>query len=267
MFPVLDLFGKEIPMYALFSVIGLLISGFVFCRLIDRQGLDYTDAILFLLVIAAGMYIGGPILFFITNAKHWGLFLKVSSLKQFISLLSILFSGSVFYGGLICAFIFGLIYIKIVKLPRDIYMDTAALFAPLFHGFARIGCFFAGCCYGVESSFGFAAHGNTISDIGEVTRFPVQLLESFCNFMIAAIIFFVLKNGYLKGKVFYLYLALYAVIRFLDEFLRGDEIRGFIFGLSTSQFISIWIEAFALTMLIIIPLIKKKKAKEMIPEP
>jgi phosphatidylglycerol:prolipoprotein diacylglycerol transferase len=50
-------------------------------------------------------------------------------------------------------------------------------------------------------------------------------------------------------------------VRFFDEFLRGDEIRGFIFGLSTSQFISIFVEIFALGMLLIIPRINKKKAE------
>lgn len=259
MFPIFHLFGKEIPMYAFMAVVGLLTAGFIFCRRISKSGLDDNEAILFLFVLALGMYIGGPILFAVTNAKYWYLFTKVQTLKEFWTVFSFIFSGSVFYGGLICAFIFGLIYIKIRKLPRDIYMDNAAMFAPLFHGFARIGCFLAGCCYGVESNFGFSAKGNTISDIGEVTRFPVQLLESLCNFIIAAIIFLLLKKGILRGKVFYLYLAIYAVVRFFDEFLRGDKIRGFIFGFSTSQFISIFVEIFALTLLFIIPLIKKKK--------
>ena len=61
----------------------------------------------------------------------------------------------------------------------------------------------------------------------------------------------------LRGKVFYLYLAVYAFVRFFDEFLRGDALRGFIFGLSTSQFISIFIEVFALAMLLL-PIIKRK---------
>lgn len=34
------------------------------------------------------------------------------------------------------------------------------------------------------------------------------------------------------------YLVLYAVIRFFLEFLRGDEVRGIWFGLSTNQYIS-----------------------------
>ena len=130
-------------------------------------------------------------------------------------------------------------------------MDSAALFAPVFHIFGRLGCFFGGCCYGVECKFGFAAHGNTITDIGEVTRFPVQLLESFCNLCIAIIILSVLKKQKLSGRVFYLYLIMYATVRFFDEFLRGDEVRGFVFGVSTSQFISVIVFLYALAVLIL----------------
>ena len=35
------------------------------------------------------------------------------------------------------------------------------------------------------------------------------------------------------------YIFLYAPVRFMLEFLRGDTIRGFLFGLSTSQWISL----------------------------
>ena len=260
MFPYFILFGKVISMYALMAIIGLLAGGFIFCKRIDSKGLDYTETIFFIMVLALGMYLGGPIIYGITNIKYWHIFLKVKTFKEFITVFSAIFSGSVFYGGLIGAFILGMIYLKLRKLPREVYMDNAALFAPIFHGFARIGCFFGGCCYGIESSFGFAAHGNTVSNIGEVTRFPVQLLEAACNFAIAAIIFVILKKGLLQGKVFYVYLSIYAFVRFFDEFLRGDELRGFIFGLSTSQFISIFVEIFALIMLFL-PLLKNKTSE------
>ena len=38
-----------------------------------------------------------------------------------------------------------------------------------------------------------------------------------------------------------LYLVLYSIGRFILEFFRGDESRGFIMGLSTSQFIAIFL--------------------------
>jgi phosphatidylglycerol:prolipoprotein diacylglycerol transferase len=232
------------------AILGLLVAGFVFCRGVAKARPEDNEAVFVLLSIAFGMYAGGHVLFFITQAKHWHLLAEAESAEKFFETLTLLSGGSVFYGGLIAAFAFGVLYLKLRKIPLEAYMDNAALFAPLFHGFARVGCFLSGCCYGVECELGFADSAGTV-------RFPVQLLEAACNLLIAAAIYFVLKKGLLRGKVFYLYLALYALLRFFDEFLRGDEIRGFILGLSTSQFISIFIEAFALVMLLS-PIIKRK---------
>ena len=253
MHPYFTIFGIQVSAYALMAMVGLLVAGFIFARRISEELPEDKDSTFLLFVIAFGMYAGGHVLFFITQAKHWHLLFEAESFEKFKEVLTSLAGGSVFYGGLIGAFLLGVLYLKIRRLPSAVYMDSAALFAPVFHGFARIGCFLSGCCYGIESSFGLT-YGGTV-------RFPVQLLESLCNFIIAAVIFAVLKKGLLRGRVFYLYLAIYAFVRFFDEFLRGDEIRGFIFGLSTSQFISIFIEAFALIMLLL-PLIKNKLKKE-----
>ena len=51
---------------------------------------------------------------------------------------------------------------------------------------------------------------------------------------------------------------MYPVVRFTLEFFRGDEIRGFLFGLSTSQNISILLFAFAV-IFTIVDLNKKRK--------
>ena len=79
--------------------------------------------------------------------------------------------------------------------------------------------------------------------IFEFTRIPVQLLES-----IAEILLFVLlliaerkKQG---ADLLGIYLLAYAVLRFADEFLRGDGIRGIYFGISTAQWISLAIIAY-----------------------
>ena len=253
MYPVISIFGTELPTYSLMAIIGLLVAGFIFCRRIAEERPDDNESFFLLLTIAFGMYAGGHVLFFITNAQKWHLLAETENISDFFAKLSELSSGSVFYGGLIGAFSLGILYLKLRGVPREVYMDSAALFAPVFHGIARIGCFLSGCCYGVESALGFA-------DVHGTVRFPVQLLESLLNFAIAAVIYAVLKKGLLKGKLLYLYLAMYAFVRFFDEFLRGDEIRGFILGLSTSQFISIFVEIFALTMLLL-PLIKKRKAE------
>lgn len=108
---------------------------------------------------------------------------------------------------------------------------------PLFHAFGRIGCFFAGCCWGVECEGGLAFPLSIAAPNG-VPLFPVQLLEAGCN----ALLFFFLHKaaGWLRENwlLLPLYLACYGTVRFLLEFLRGDPSRG-IWLLSTSQWLAL----------------------------
>ena len=259
MLPTFTLFGKTFGMFGIMAMAGMLTAGFVLCYRIKKAGYDYNDTILYILCLGGGMVVGGSILNAIVNIR---LLFYINSSSEIFKVILTMFSGIVFYGGLFGAIAAGLIYIKFAKLPKTLYLDNSALFAPLFHGFARIGCFFGGCCYGIESKFGFsAAHvENKLTTIGDATRFPVQLLEAGCNFILAAVIFVLLQKGLLKGKMLYFYLLCYSVIRFFDEFLRGDDYdRGFVGPFSTSQFISLFVFSFAVFMLFIYPRIKAKK--------
>lgn len=251
MLPIIEFLGREISMYAVFATVGILVSGFAFCRYVDKKGYDDNDAIVFMLIVAAGVLLGGHILYTLTNLDKLYMLTEVKSFKEFLTTLSLVSGGSVFYGGLMGGILAGGIFIKLKRLPRDIYLDGCALLAPLFHGFARIGCFFAGCCYGIESEFGFAAQNNELTGIGSVRRFPVQLLESLENFTVALVMLLLIKKKKLGSYLFYIYLIIYSILRFINEFLRGDEIRGFVLGLSTSQFISIIIFAVVGAALII----------------
>ena len=59
-------------------------------------------------------------------------------------------AGGVFYGGLIGALGVAWWYMRKTKLPP---LRTADVFAPgiaLGHGIGRLGCFSAGCCWGIE---------------------------------------------------------------------------------------------------------------------
>ena len=261
MYPFFTVSGIDVPLYTLMAVIGLLVAGFWFCRSIKKAGYDDNDAVIFLLVLAVGMYLGGMILYAITNARHFPKLFAAEDFTQFKKIAGAIFGGSVFYGGLLGACGTGYLWVRIKKLPLEVYLDRCAFFAPLFHAFARVGCFFAGCCYGIEGAFGLAVPESveTVTAIGHVSRFPVQLLEALCNLGIACLILFLLQKGRMRGKLLYVYFGLYAILRFCDEFLRGDEIRGFVGVFSTSQFISLFIGAFAAFMLFIKPRLIKNK--------
>src|SRR5262245_57661167 len=59
-------------------------------------------------------------------------------------------AAGVFYGGLLAALAVAWWYMRRTKLPP---LETADVFAPaiaLGHGIGRLGCFSAGCCWGIE---------------------------------------------------------------------------------------------------------------------
>ena len=73
-----------------------------------------------------------------------------------------------------------------------------------------------------------------------VKLIPTQLISSFGDFVLFYILYKIYCNEKTRSMTAGLYLVLYAVGRFIIEYFRGDEARGFLFGLSTSQFISIF---------------------------
>ena len=70
----------------------------------------------------------------------------------------------------------------------------------------------------------------------DVVRFPVQIAESICCFVIFVVLIKRAKSRNSYRGSFGLYMFLYAVCRFVLEFFRGDEDRGiWLLDLSTSQ--------------------------------
>lgn len=264
MFPTFELFGRDISMYGVVSLIGIFVCAIYICRSAKKRGYDDNDFIVILLISAIGVLAGSHILYGITRidliVKLLSDFGKyVQSFGDFINCMATIFGGSVFYGGLLGGMAAGAIYCKKKKFNISEYSDIIAPGVPLFHFFGRIGCFFGGCCYGIESSFGYTVHGNELlSSVNDVQRFPVQLLEATLNLILFIVLARLLSKGALKGKLFSIYLLCYSVIRFFDEFLRGDTYRGFLFGLSTSQIISITLFVCSLVYLIV----KFKKSRQ-----
>lgn len=244
MFPSFFFLGKEIGLYSVCAFLGLIVCGAVGYFLGKKHKILFADIVLVMLSIGTGMVIGGHLLYSFTQTDiiidYFNTFNRIT-LNGIIVTFMNAFGGSVFYGGLFGSIIAICIHTKISKtLSRNIILDIFAVTAPLFHVFGRIGCFLGGCCFGIESKFGFTAHGNVfVPEINDISRFPVQLLEAFLNLLIFIILIILYKKSKKNGKLIYTYLLLYSPVRFVLEFLRGDLYRGFLFGLSTSQWISI----------------------------
>ena len=251
MFPSFDILGRTFYSYSVMAAVGLLIAGVFICRQAGKRGLDTNRVIILLLLICVGIMAGGHILYGITNFDKLRLFKEVTDVRSFFQTVGTIFGGSVFYGGLIGGAATGFVSARIMKLETKPCMDIIAPGIPLFHSFARVGCFLGGCCYGVECDIGFTYTNSLSAAANGVSRFPVQLLEAGGNVVIFLILWYLLEKGKLRGRLLSLYLILYPILRFLDEFLRGDAIRGFVGPLSTSQFISILLFIVGITTMII----------------
>lgn len=249
MYPFFEIFGRTIGSYALCGFVGLFVSVFVAQKLLKRIDLIFEDVILTVLVIGVGMLIGGHLLYAVTNTdkiiKCFTVIFKSIKSDSFvfssvIKTLQIAFGGSVFYGGFIGSVVALTVYNKkATPIIKETVLDVFAVCVPLFHCFGRIGCFLGGCCYGIESKFGFIAHNELLPEMSGVRRFPIALVESLFNLLLFILLLNLFNKKSHHGNLIYLYTIIYAVGRFIFEFFRGDTVRGIFFGISTSQWISI----------------------------
>lgn len=256
MLPYINIFGMNIPMYGISALVGL-IFGAVLIILTIRKRKDYSKIHIVNIPIfaAIGAFVGAHIVYFITRLDF---FVKAmqqadkvfASWENFSYVMSEVFGGMVFYGGLLGAILAAFIYCKAAKTDFSLYADIFAPAIPLFHAFGRVGCVFAGCCYGIESSWGLTYHQEIDGIEHAVTRLPLPLIEAGCNLAIMAVLLILSSKKLKKGSLLAIYFICYSVVRFIDEFFRGDEIRGKIFGLSTSQWISFIVLALGIFMML-----------------
>lgn len=224
----------KIPSYSLFAIIGL------FCMMVtiyfrsESRNILFINLLLLYAMLVIGAGFGSKLLFILTKIPE-----IVKALNWKYTIYIIITSGFVFYGGLLGAILSLYIFSKIKQIP---FIELGNMVAPgfaIFHAWGRIGCFFAGCCYGKAASWGVP-----LFDEPDVLRIPIQLIESLGIIIILCILLLYDWRKKEEINLLIIYLQLYSIFRFILEFFRGDIIRGIWAGLSTSQWISIFIVSY-----------------------
>lgn len=238
--------GRFIAYYGLMWAVGICVGGGVALLLVRRSGLSGTDMILLGALGLFGAVIGAKLLYLLVSLPS----IDFSRLSDPAYLAALLGGGFVFYGG-----IFGLLPMlwlaqKKFCIPVARYTACCIGCVPLGHAFGRIGCFLVGCCYGIPYD-GPLAVTYTCSSFAPngVPLFPVQLFEALIEVLVALLLLLHRKKQPGMTGLSY-YLALYAPCRFALEFLRSDTARGGLWGLSTSQIISVLLSIGAVFLLI-----------------
>lgn len=217
MFPDASFLGMD--MYYWMIVLGIFAAIVTFRLCSARAGLADKVFNFTLIVGVIGIFFGylSAVLF-----QSWYSYLETGKWEWGV--------GATFYGGLIGAAVvvlalyFGIGHFVFKdKLHIRQFNNMLSLVMPCIivaHGFGRIGCLFAGCCYGAltDSWVGI----NMYSDGAWGTRVPIQLFEALFLFALFGVLLFLL----LKYKYEYTasaYLIAYGVWRFVIEYARDDD--------------------------------------------
>ena len=244
MHPVLFTLGKyQVYSYGFMIAWGALFGGlYMAFRGKKELGLSFDQANTLFLLLFFSAFLGGKIFLVFEDGES----------RSFISILS--GSGFVFYGSFLFSIPAMMWYFKKNHLPTWQMLDIMAMTTLIVHFFGRIGCFLAGCCYGLPTSSWL---GITFHHEASVARplftplHPTQLYEaSFLGIMLTGLFMFRDRKKF-HGQLFLGYLILYALGRVGIEFFRGDEDRGYLVGgLSNAQFIALLLALFSTVMLI-----------------
>ena len=213
----LGLHNITIYTYSVCIVVGTVIATH-YAKWSAKKELNITlsNNLVYLIFIAG--YIGGKLFFYLENPLYY--------LNKPSAILDTFSNGFVFYGSFITIIPVLIWYLKKQQIAILPILDIAAIAVTVVHAIGRLGCFSAGCCYGLptNSSFGSVfplSHGQSVH--------PTQLYESFLLFSIMIFLTLFKKYKQFNGQLFLMYLGLYASGRIFLEFFRGDT-RGYLIG-------------------------------------
>lgn len=230
MYPYLlpEIFGHTIPLYDFMIGVGILAMLFFVAQRsekIDQRTRKQSNRLLVLLCVSS---LCALLSSFIID----GIFHSIKQGEPTFGTIS-------FLGGLIGGLACLLAMLKFIyKEPnKDIKqtMNTIIIGVVLAHAFGRIGCFLAGCCYGIptDSFLGVVfPFGHAHEAFPDTKIFPTQLFEALFLFGLFA---FMSNAKKIRGFEVEFYLISYGIWRIMIELIRGDD-RGSFIGFITTEY-------------------------------
>lgn len=230
--PVLANFGPlEIRYYSLAYIIGALAVYFLVKFLIKKRKIALSKNQLMDLITYAllGVVIGGRlgyVLFY--NLSYY--------LHKPLEILAVWHGGMSFHGGMIGAFLAVYYYCRKNNINFWKIADIVVIPIPIALFLGRVGNFINGELYGRITDVSWAVKFPDADGY----RHPSQLYEAFKNIIIFTSLWFLRKKKLADGFIFWLFITLYGLLRFVIEFFRQPDAQiGLVLGLSRGQFLCI----------------------------
>jgi phosphatidylglycerol:prolipoprotein diacylglycerol transferase len=231
-----------LPTYGVLVALGFLAGLAATVKLARRQGLNTETVTNLAVYVALAGMLGAKIAMILFDWREY-----VANPSRIFSF-DTLQSAGVFQGGLILALATAYLYMRKQGLAPLLTADVFAPGVSLGHAIGRLGCFAAGCCWGVECDLPWAVkfHDPVAWNLTgvplETPLHPTQLYESFVEFALFVWLFRLSAKSHPPGRIIGLYLVLSSIARFGIEFLRFHQqaLEG---GLSLTQWMSIVLAA------------------------
>ncbi len=254
MFPILFKIGPiTLHTYGFFVALAFTVGISLAMHLGKKEGIPKENILDIGFYSLIGEIIGSRIFYVLIEYKYF--------MENPFDIIKLWEGGLVFYGGFIAVVIILLYYFKRNALP---IWKVSDLFTPslaIGHAIGRLGCLFAGCCHGKPTDMPWGitfTHPDSLA-IKDIPLHPTQIYESFAETSIFIALLILRKRKGFHGQVFWTYVLLYSVARFIIEFFRGDHTRGFIYhGISTAQGVSIVLFLLAITFMVFL---KRRKTE------
>lgn len=221
---------QTFPFYGIIILFSMFISLLYIFIMLKKENIKDKNIYLYILLYGSFAIVFGKLYTIITSSFKYNM----------------LNAGLSSYGGLIGVILSCIIFELILPTNKKIIKYTI-ISLPLTYGIGKIGCFIAGCCYGIPYNGIFNVVYKDNLNIGQ---FPIQIVES-----IVFIIIFIICNKLKNNKnIIYITTFISIILKFLLDFLRYEHIDKLI---TVNQIFSICI----LIVLIIIIIIKGKLKK------
>ncbi len=236
-----EVFNHEIYSYSFLWLLGYIV-GAVYLLIINHKGtagrLSYIDLIIIYFLCVLGIYYGSKAMGLLYNLVYNNDIVHEQGLS--FQSLDALYGSNLLYGGVLAVVFVFLIYGKLFKVSIKKIVGIFTPFGALFVFFARLGCFFAGCCYGIPCSFGYVFPLNSYNAPGGIRLFPTQMTEAVFGLVLFIVMLFMQKRlgeekSWLTMPVF---IASYSTLSFLLDFVRGDTLE-YVWFLTVSQWASL----------------------------
>lgn len=235
--PYIELLGRRLPSYGVLGVSGVVLGLILVISYSPDLGPKREDRAYLYVFGAIGAAVGAKIFYLLTVLPQLAEDLHLLWEDTAVFAEKYLYGGMVFYGGMAGALLGMVLSARYFGLRAEDFFPIMLPVFPLVHAVGRVGCFAAGCCYGIPAEWGVVYTESPFAPNG-VPLIPVQLFEAAVELGIALFLVWYVPRQPSMKQLLGSYFALYAPSRFLLEFLRGDGIRGMALGLSTSQWIS-----------------------------